>query len=37
MVKGKKVKTELHWYEADGEIFEMKVKRYIEDESYIYQ
>lgn len=33
VVNGKKVKAELHWYEADGEIFEMKVKRYLDDES----
>ena len=33
IVGGKKVKAELHWYEADGEIVEMKVKRYLDDES----
>lgn len=33
VINGKKIKAELHWYQADGEIFEMKVKRYIEDES----
>jgi SPP1 gp7 family putative phage head morphogenesis protein len=25
--------VEIHWYEADGERFEMKVKRYFDDES----
>jgi hypothetical protein len=29
LVDGKQVKAELHWYEADGEVFEMKVKRYL--------
>lgn len=28
-LEGKLVKAELHWYEADGEIFEMKAKRYL--------
>lgn len=28
---GKKVSVELHWYEANGEIFEMKVKRYLDE------
>nr|DAF98354.1 MAG TPA: minor capsid protein [Siphoviridae sp. ctnNB1] len=31
MVDGKRVKAELHWYEADGEIYEMKIKRYIDE------
>ena len=31
ILKGKKVKAELHWYEADGEIYEMKVKRYYDE------
>ena len=31
ILKGKKQKAELHWYEADGEIFEMKAKRYIDE------
>lgn len=31
IMDGKKQKAELHWYEADGEIFEMKVKRYIDE------
>lgn len=32
VVKGKTIKAELHWYEAHGEIVEMKVKRlYNED------
>lgn len=29
IVDGKKVKAELHWYEADGEKYEIKVKRYV--------
>ena len=28
MVKGEKRKAELHWYEAEGEKFEFKIKRY---------
>lgn len=31
VLNGKKQKAELHWYEAKGEIFEMKVKRYIDE------
>lgn len=31
VIDGKKQKAELHWYEAEGEIFEMKVKRYIDE------
>lgn len=31
VLDGKKQKAELHWYEAEGEIFEMKVKRYIDE------
>lgn len=31
MVDGKPRKAELHWYEADGEIVEMKVKRFYEE------
>lgn len=31
MLKGKRIKAELHWYEADGEVFEMKVKRYLDE------
>ena len=31
IVNGKSVKAELHWYEANGEIVEMKVKRYIDE------
>lgn len=31
ILDGKKQKAELHWYEAEGEIFEMKVKRYIDE------
>jgi hypothetical protein len=30
IVKGKPVKAELHWYEALGEVYELKVKRYLE-------
>lgn len=29
MVDGEKVRAELHWYEADGEKYEIKVKRYL--------
>ena len=32
VVGGKKRKAELHWYEADGEVYEMKVKRFLDDE-----
>ena len=32
IVDGKKVKAELHWYEADGEVYEMKVKRYLDED-----
>lgn len=28
---GKPVLAELHWYEADGEIYELKVKRYLDE------
>lgn len=31
VVEGKQVKAELHWYEADGEVVEMKVKRYLDE------
>lgn len=31
ILNGKKQKAELHWYEAEGEIVEMKVKRYIDE------
>lgn len=31
IVKGKPVKAELHWYEALGEIYELKVKRYLDE------
>ncbi len=31
VVDGKQVKAELHWYEADGEVVEMKVKRYLDE------
>lgn len=30
IVDGKKKTAELHWYEADGEKYEIKVKRYVE-------
>lgn len=29
VLDGKQIKAELHWYEAEGEVFEMKVKRYL--------
>ena len=32
VVNGKKRKAELHWYEANGEIVEMKVKRYLDED-----
>ena len=32
LLKGKKQKAELHWYEARGEIYEMKAKRYIDED-----
>ena len=28
---GKEVLAELHWYEADGKVYEMKVKRYLDE------
>jgi SPP1 gp7 family putative phage head morphogenesis protein len=31
MLEGKRIKAELHWYEADGEVYEMKVKRYLDE------
>lgn len=31
VLNGKKRKAELHWYEANGEIVEMKVKRYLDE------
>ena len=31
ILDGKRVLAELHWYEADGEIYEMKVKRYLDE------
>ena len=31
VVDGKEKSAELHWYEADGNIVEMKVKRFHED------
>lgn len=31
VVNGKSQKAELHWYEADGEIVEMKVKRFYDE------
>lgn len=31
ILNGKRVKAELHWYEADGEVYEMKVKRYLDE------
>lgn len=32
IVNGKKRKAELHWYQADDEIVEMKVKRYLNED-----
>lgn len=32
VLNGKNRKAELHWYEADGEVYEMKVKRYINED-----
>ena len=29
---GERVKAELHWYQAEGEIYEMKVKRYLNED-----
>ena len=31
IVKGKPVKAEIHWYEARGGVYEMKVKRYLDE------
>lgn len=31
VVEGKPVLAELHWYEADGKVFELKVKRFIDE------
>ena len=31
--KGNRIKTEIHWYEANGERYEVKVKRVIKNES----
>ena len=31
IIDGKPQYAELHWYEADGEIYEMKVKRYLDE------
>lgn len=33
IVDGKEVMAELHWYEANGEAHELKVKRFVDDES----
>ena len=30
LINGKKTKVELHWYEAKGEKFEIKIKRFLE-------
>jgi len=32
VIGGKKRKAELHWYQAQDEIFEMKVKRYLDED-----
>ena len=31
VVDGKKCYSELHWYKSDNEIFEMKVKRFLDE------
>lgn len=31
VVDGKQVMAELHWYEANGEVVETKVKRYYDE------
>ena len=31
VIKGKKKKAELHWYEANGEKFDIKVKRFLNE------
>lgn len=31
ILDGKRVLAELHWYEADGKVYEMKVKRYLDE------
>lgn len=33
VVDGKNRKVELHWYEANGQMEEFKIKRYLDDES----
>ena len=30
IINGERVKAELHWYEANGETYEIRVKRYLE-------
>ncbi len=32
VINGKKVKAELHWYEANGNAVDMKVKRYLDED-----
>lgn len=32
VIDGKRKYAELHWYEAEGEIYEMKVKRYLDED-----
>lgn len=31
VVDGKERKAELHWYESDGEIVEIKIKRFLDE------
>ena len=31
IVEGKKRHAELHWYESENEVFEMKVKRFLDE------
>lgn len=31
--KGKNIKVEIHWYEANGNRFEIRMKRVFDDES----
>ena len=33
LFKGKPLKAEIHWYEANGQVKEVKVKRVFKDES----
>ena len=33
VINGKDVKVELHWYEASGKRYEIRIKRYLKNES----